>query len=214
MASMNQAFKKVVSFERLGLPDILHGEVYEGLPCNFLADFDDARRAYYEDRATVLYNASEKRYSVSPVRVRGTTAYEHRVKSKVRRIGSYVISQGVSCSFVTFSSWAPEGLSPWEMFQRWDGFVNSFFSWLQHREGVRYQYVWAIEPTKRGYCHIHLIILGCARLDFDAVFKWFNSQPVGIGSNHHALRIDHVPEWSAVCEGRWLPDQVPVKVLY
>lgn len=144
------------------------------------------------DRVVTLYNEEERRYSLSPVKVRGTPAYERQVRRKIRRIADYVVSRDVALQFVTFSAWAPEGLSPWEMLQRWDGFVNSFFSWLQAKTGVRYHYIWAIEPTKRGYCHIHLILLDCEHLDYDAVFAWWYSQPVGYGSNHHALRIDRV----------------------
>lgn len=184
--------KKYLSFSKLGLPDIHLGDVYEGVPANFLADFVEAREKYYSDKCLTLYDVQDSRWLCLPVKVRGTYEYEKMVKRRFRALAGYAVSTQESMVFATFASRAPEGLSPFEMLKRWDGFVNSLTSFLYQRNGKRHHYVWAIEPTKRGYCHLHMIFFGCTKrelVDYDSLVQWWENKGMG---DYHGVRLDEV----------------------
>lgn len=146
------------------------------IPSEFLGAFTERRSHFYEDQRLILWK-KDVGYIEIPLKVRGVPGYERRAKESFKQLSDYCMARNLPAVHVRLSPRAPKnvGYSPLESLLRMGEIVNKLLAFIQRRKGFRPDYVWAIEPTERGHCHLHLLLIGMNYLmpkaDLDSWFK-------------------------------------------
>jgi hypothetical protein len=165
---------------KLGIP---YGElrVSGKSPSDILADFQNARLDYYRDARLVL--SSESGVLVLPLVCRGMDAYHDRTVAFFNSLRDLMVAESLGAVVLRLSPRSEHGKSPLDSLLEMEGIVNRFVSWLASFLGHRPEYVWAIEPSKRGHCHLHLVFIGIEYLCEKALIdEWWASQGLGTSS--------------------------------
>lgn len=150
-------------------------------PSEFLAEFEQARLHRAEQTRLVLENQDGQ--IILPSKVRGTSGYRRKMRNLVDNLTDYVNSNNLECCLLTLSARAPVGLDPFELEERWAGVVNRLISWLKGMDGPNPRpilYLYAKEPTQRGYTHVHIIFINCAYVaPLNVLGDWWQKQNMG-----------------------------------
>ena len=170
---------KAISLKKLGLelPKSSLPLVDAG---QWLADFEEARRSYYRSQRLLINEDGTTAYVKLPLLTRGMPAYQAKQGDFFEELRDWAIARAQPCVHLRLSPWAPEGASPLDSFISMRSIVNKFISWLQAQLDYRPKYVWVIEPTKRGHCHIHFLFFGMEFLiRKEKIDSWWAKQGLG-----------------------------------
>lgn len=161
-------------------------------PSEFLSEFATRRLQYYEEQRVVIWN-QDLGYRYIPVSVRGMAHYRRNVEEQFTLLHDYMFENRLSCVHLRVSPRAGNGVSPLDSLIGMKKFLNPFLSFIQRTLGYRPFYVWAVEPTKRGHCHYHILFIGISWLmSKEKLDAWFKSHGYGgsAGIYVEALRAD------------------------
>jgi hypothetical protein len=170
-----------------------HGSIdltYE--PSEFLSEFAIRRLQYYEEQRIVIWN-QDLGYRYIPVTVRGMKYYRLKIEEQFQLLHDFMFENRLSCVHLRVSPRAGPGKSPLTSLIEMKEFLNPFLSFVQRTLGYRPFYVWAIEPTKRGHCHYHIIFVGISWLmPKEKIDKWFTDHGYGTSAGIYVetLRAD------------------------
>lgn len=176
--------KRRVSLERLFgmsiMSDGFNPNCYD--PATFLTEFEKARLFRAEQTRLILCDDNGNEISL-PSKVRGTSGYAKKLHHFIDNLSDYIDANGLECSFLTLSAWAPVGLDPYELEVRWDGMVNRLISFLKSLDGLNprpIDYFYVKEPTKRGYTHFHIFFVNRAYVaPLNVLGDWWAKQSMG-----------------------------------
>lgn len=161
-------------------------------PSEFLSEFATRRLQYYEEQRVVIWN-QDLGYRYIPVTVRGMEYYRRKIEEQFQLLHDYMFENRLSCVHLRVSPRAGPGKSPLTSLNEMKDFLNPFLSFVQRTLGYRPFYVWAVEPTKRGHCHYHIIFVGISWLmSKERLDKWFADHGYGTSAGIYveALRAD------------------------
>jgi hypothetical protein len=146
----------------------------------WIADFNRKRLSCYEQQRLLLFDSSTEEYAKVKLLARGMPEYQAKQGDFFEDLRDWAIARAQPCVHVRLSPRAPDGTSPLDSLVSMKSIVNKFVSWLQTRLDYRPKYVWVIEPTKRGHCHIHMLFFGVEYLiQKDKVDSWWRKQGLG-----------------------------------
>jgi hypothetical protein len=156
-------------------------------PAEWITALHEYRIQHYEDRRLLLYRADTGQYHPMRMYCRGMSAYHARQGDKFDLVADYAMKRNLPGAFLTLSPHTPSGMSPFEILERMKGIVNSLMAFVQYeRTGHRLSrpmYLWAIEPTQRGYCHLHIVFIGITWLiDVKRLVEWWTKNGYGTSS--------------------------------
>ena len=172
-----------VSLERLFDMSVMSGTFNPNScePAEFLTEFERARLHRAEQTRLVLENQDGQ--IILPSKVRGTSGYRRKMRNLVDNLTDYVNSNNLECCLLTLSARTPVGLDPFELEEKWDGVVNRLISWLKGMDGPNprpIMYLYAKEPTQRGYTHVHIIFINRAYVaPLNVLGDWWQKQNMG-----------------------------------
>ena len=131
-----------------------------------------------------MYRADTGQYHPMRLYCRGMSQYHARQGDKFDLIANYAEQRNLPGAFLTLSPRTPPGTSPFEIFERMEGLVNSLMAFIQYeRIGHKLErpmYLWGIEPTQRGYCHLHIVFIGVTWLiDVRRLVEWWTRNGYG-----------------------------------
>lgn len=148
-------------------------------PSEFLEELAKRRLDHYEYLRMVIYN-EELGYRTIPVTVRGQDRYRKRIERQLELLHDFMYENRLSALHARFSPRAEIGKSPLDSLIEMKEFLNKFLSYVQSVLGYRPFYLWAIEPTRRGHCHYHIIFIGIKWLmPKEQLDQWFVKQGYG-----------------------------------
>ena len=86
--------------------------------------------------------------------------------------------------FSPFPLRRPQALLRSRYSTEWKGIVNSLMAFVQYeRIGHKLErpmYLWGIEPTQRGYCHLHIVFIGISWLiSIERLVEWWTKNGYG-----------------------------------
>ena len=153
-------------------------------PAEWITALHEYRIQHYEDRRLLLYRADKGQYHPMRMYCRGMSAYHARQGDKFDTIADYAEQRNLPGAFLTLSPRTPPGTSPFKILDRMKGIVNSLMAFVQYeRSGhklVRPMYLWGIEPTQRGYCHLHIVFIGISWLiSVQRLVEWWTKNGYG-----------------------------------
>jgi hypothetical protein len=153
-------------------------------PAEWITALHEYRIQHYEGRRLLLYRADTGQYHPMRLYCRGMSQYHARQGDKFDLIAEYAVQRNLPGAFLTLSPRTPPGTSPFEILERMEGLVNSLMSFVQYeRSGhklARPMYLWAIEPTQRGYCHLHIVFIGITWLiSVQRLVEWWTRNGYG-----------------------------------
>ena len=153
-------------------------------PAEWITALHEYRIQHYEDRRLLLYRADTGQYHPMRMYCRGMSAYHARQGDKFDLIADYAEQRNLPGAFLTLSPRTPPGTSPFKILDRMKGIVNSLMAFVQYeRSGhklVRPMYLWGIEPTQRGYCHLHIVFIGISWLiSVQRLVEWWTKNGYG-----------------------------------
>ena len=156
----------------------------------FLEELAKRRLDHYEYLRMVIYN-DELGYRTIPVTVRGQERYRKRIEKQLELLHDSCMRTDIALH-ARFSRARIRKISP-RFINRDEEFLNKFLSYVQSVLGYRPFYLWAIEPTRRGHCHYHIIFIGIKWLmPKEQLDQWFVKQGYGGPSGVYleAMRAD------------------------
>jgi hypothetical protein len=153
-------------------------------PAEWITALHEYRIQHYEDRRLLLYRADTGQYHPMRMYCRGMSQYHARQGDRFDLVADYAEQRNLPGAFLTLSPHTPPGTSPFEILERMKGIVNSLMAFVQYeRSGhtlVRPMYLWAIEPTQRGYCHLHIVFIGVTWLiSVQRLVEWWTRNGYG-----------------------------------
>lgn len=153
-------------------------------PAEWLTELHNYRIDHYEDKRLLLYNTETGKYHPMRLYCRGMSQYHARQGDKFDLVAEYAVQRNLPGAFLTLSPRTPPGTSPFEIFERMEGLVNSLMSFVQYERAghklARPMYLWAIEPTQRGYCHLHIVFIGITWLiSVQRLVEWWTRNGYG-----------------------------------
>jgi hypothetical protein len=165
-------------------------DVYQN-PSEFLELFNNKRLETYRSLRMVLWHPDHG-YATSPVIVRGMDTYRKRVESRLEKLHDYMQYNKLDAVFVTISPRSGVGKSPLDSLLEMRDMLNPLMSFVQSQLGYRPHYLWAVEPTKRGHCHYHILFIGVSRLfDKSILDNWFINRGLGNGAGIYMTSFRH-----------------------
>lgn len=173
--------EKAINLQKLGLElpnKSVPLEQFDS-PSSFLSDFLERKIRLYEDQALIIHS-EESGFVPIGLKCRGMASYNAQVGHRFEDVKNYMEAKNKPATHCRLSPWAPEGVSPLDSLVAMEGIVNNFVAFVQRKLGFRPEYLWAIEPTKRGHCHIHILFIGMNYLmDKKKIDRWFEAQGLG-----------------------------------
>lgn len=126
----------------------------------YLAHIYDLKVRKAERRHLILHEKTENEYhAVKPV-VRGTEKYKRKISDKINVLKEYLDENPQPATLLTLSP-RNDG-NPVEGLRQLKGVPNDIVAYIRQLRGWFDidKYYWTLEPTERGYPHIHMLILG------------------------------------------------------
>ena len=153
-------------------------------PADWITSLHEYRIQHYEDRRLLLYRPDTGKYHPMRIYCRGMSQYHARQGDKFDLIADYAEQRNLPGAFLTLSPRTPPGTSPFKILERMKGIVNSLMAFVQYeRIGHKLErpmYLWGIEPTKRGYCHLHIVFIGISWLiSIERLVQWWTKNGYG-----------------------------------
>ena len=199
--------KKAVSLETLGLNwRDQHGELIirnddTRIPREYLADYWTAYSQYCDSRKITFFKRNNLDFTQGDLvyfryKYRGDESYKNDIAKKIRRM-SGKWNPKIKGQALTISARA-EG-DPFLIFIEMKNLINNFLMWLWKVRGERRinpetgrlkmyprkcNYMWSIEPTKRGYIHFHFVFetkrILPPGMKKEKMVEWWQSQGIDI----------------------------------
>ena len=156
-------------------------------PADWITALHEYRIQHYEDRRLLLYRPETGQYHSMRLYCRGMSQYHARQGDKFDLVADYAEKRNLPGAFLTLSPRTPPGTSPFQILERMKGIVNSLMAFVQYeRSGHKLErpmYLWVIEPTKRGYCHLHIVFIGISWLiSIERLVEWWTKNGYGDSS--------------------------------
>lgn len=153
-------------------------------PAEWITALHEYRIQHYEDRRLLLYRPETGQYHPMRMYCRGMSQYHARQGDKFDLVADYAEKRNLPGAFLTLSPRTPPGTSPFQILDRMKGIVNSLMAFVQYeRIGHKLErpmYLWGIEPTKRGYCHLHIVFIGISWLiSIERLVEWWTKNGYG-----------------------------------
>lgn len=97
---------------------------------------------------------------------------------------------------------APAGMSPLLALVRMKSQLNPLMSFLDRELGNRIPYIWCIECTERGYCHFHIMFIGCNWLiSKEKLDTWWENHSMGYAPGVYIEKIREGPDSAKRMQG-------------
>ena len=163
-----------------------NGVPIDQTPADWITGLHEYRIKHYEDTRLLLYNTDTGQYHPMRMYCRGMSQYHARQGDKFDLLADYAEKRNLPGAFLTLSPKTPPGMSPFEIFERMEGLVNSLMAFVQYerqhkgQKFARPMYLWGIEPTQRGYCHLHIVFIGISWLiSVQRLVEWWTNHGYG-----------------------------------
>ncbi len=110
----------------------------------------------------LLYHPEEKRFLALPYLHRWHSQYRFKVGQRMDKLQEWIRDEFVHLNLnVDTKRMTPEEA----MVAISDGW-HRLHAWLKKRKGGKFEYLWVVEPTKKGYAHLHVLLLKSRISDF------------------------------------------------